>query len=121
MRSNTASRHQKHPPPKTTVCKFSIKTSMLSRAKSSIRAREQSTDEPIALTTPEHKMGSYVISMRAETSTKPRAQRTVSLIQCLRLALLYCAAFLALPLLGYAQVTIAQISDTHLGEAHSPH
>src|SRR5438270_10300921 len=59
--------------------------------------------------------------MRAETSTKPRAQRTVSLIQCLRLALLYCAAFLALPAMATAQVTIAQISDTHLGEAHSPH
>src|SRR5947209_2003509 len=59
--------------------------------------------------------------MRAETSTKPRAQRTVSLIQCLRLALLYFAAFLALPTTATAQVTIAQISDTHLGEPEAPH
>lgn len=28
---------------------------------------------------------------------------------------------MALPSTGHAQVTIAQISDTHLGEAHSPH
>ena len=28
---------------------------------------------------------------------------------------------LSLPLAGHAQVTIAQISDTHLGEAHAPH
>ena len=39
-------------------------------------------------------------------------------ICCLRS---YVTFFLALPSAGHAQVTIAQISDTHLGEPHAPH
>src|SRR5215467_15185773 len=33
----------------------------------------------------------------------------------------FCLFALIFPLRGNAQITIAQISDTHLGEAHSPH
>jgi 3',5'-cyclic AMP phosphodiesterase CpdA len=47
--------------------------------------------------------------------------RHVALFQHLVSVLALCALVLALPSSGYAQVTIAQISDTHLGEAHSPH
>jgi 3',5'-cyclic AMP phosphodiesterase CpdA len=47
--------------------------------------------------------------------------RPVALFQRLVSVLALCALALALPSSGYAQVTIAQISDTHLGEAHSPH
>jgi 3',5'-cyclic AMP phosphodiesterase CpdA len=39
----------------------------------------------------------------------------------LGLALALCALVMAFASPGAAQVTIAQISDTHLGEAHSPH
>jgi 3',5'-cyclic AMP phosphodiesterase CpdA len=66
-------------------------------------------------------MGSYVISMRAETTTKSFGRQTVSLIQCVLFVLLCCVAILALPAAGQAQVTIAQISDTHLGEPQAPH
>jgi 3',5'-cyclic AMP phosphodiesterase CpdA len=66
-------------------------------------------------------MGSYVISMRAETTTKFFGRRTVSLVQCVLFVLLCCLAVLALPAAGHAQVTIAQISDTHLGEPQAPH
>ena len=38
---------------------------------------------------------------------------------CLHLAC--CAMVLALPSVARAQVTIAQISDTHLGEPQAPH
>jgi len=34
---------------------------------------------------------------------------------------IFCLCVFALPLPGAAQVTIAQISDTHLGEPHAPH
>ncbi|HXO37528.1 MAG TPA: metallophosphoesterase, partial [Candidatus Acidoferrum sp.] len=47
--------------------------------------------------------------------------RHVALFQCVLFALLCCALVLASPSAARAQVTIAQISDTHLGEAHSPH
>lgn len=39
----------------------------------------------------------------------------------LLLAFITSILLLGLPLAGHAQVTIAQISDTHLGEAHAPH
>ncbi len=66
-------------------------------------------------------MGSYVISMRAETTTKFFGRRTVSRVECVLFVLLCCVAVLALPSAGHAQVTIAQISDTHLGEPQAPH
>jgi 3',5'-cyclic AMP phosphodiesterase CpdA len=58
--------------------------------------------------------------MRAENMNMPLA-RHVALFQHLVSVLALCALVLALPSSGHAQVTIAQISDTHLGEAHSPH
>jgi 3',5'-cyclic AMP phosphodiesterase CpdA len=58
--------------------------------------------------------------MRAENMNTPLA-RHVALFQHLVSVLALCALVLALPSSGHAQVTIAQISDTHLGEAHSPH
>jgi 3',5'-cyclic AMP phosphodiesterase CpdA len=58
--------------------------------------------------------------MRAENIRKPLA-RHVALFQHLVSVLALCALVLALPSSSHAQVTIAQISDTHLGEAHSPH
>ena len=66
-------------------------------------------------------MGSYVISMRAETTRKPFARHNVAIIQYLFFILASCIMVLALPSTGRAQVTIAQISDTHLGEPHAPH
>jgi 3',5'-cyclic AMP phosphodiesterase CpdA len=66
-------------------------------------------------------MDSYIISMRAETTTKSFGRGTVSLAQCLLFVLICCVAVLALPAAGHAQVTIAQISDTHLGEPQAPH
>ena len=51
---------------------------------------------------------------------KPLARRDHALLKQLLLVLALCV-FVFLPLAGRAQVTIAQISDTHLGEAHSPH
>jgi 3',5'-cyclic AMP phosphodiesterase CpdA len=47
--------------------------------------------------------------------------RPVALFQRLVSVLALCALALALPSSAYAQVTVAQISDTHLGEVHSPH
>src|ERR1041385_7871015 len=58
--------------------------------------------------------------MRPENMRKPFARRDHALLKNLLLGLALCA-LLFLPLAGRAQVTIAQISDTHLGEAHSPH
>ena len=66
-------------------------------------------------------MGSYVISMRAETTRKPFARHNVAIIQYFFFILASCIMVLALPSTGRAQVTIAQISDTHLGEPHAPH
>ncbi|HEV7676426.1 MAG TPA: metallophosphoesterase [Candidatus Angelobacter sp.] len=51
---------------------------------------------------------------------RPRA-RHVALFQYLLFALTFSALALTLPLASHAQVIIAQISDTHLGEVHSPH
>jgi predicted phosphodiesterase len=59
--------------------------------------------------------------MRAENMRMPFVRRPVALFQHLLLALALCALVLALSSVSRAQVTIAQISDTHLGEVHSPH
>lgn len=59
--------------------------------------------------------------MRTENIRKPFARGYVALFRYLLLAFITIILSLALPLTGHAQVTIAQISDTHLGEAHSPH
>jgi 3',5'-cyclic AMP phosphodiesterase CpdA len=59
--------------------------------------------------------------MRAENTRKSFARRHVALIQCLFSILVFCVIILALPLAGHAQVVIAQISDTHLGEPSAPH
>ena len=59
--------------------------------------------------------------MRTENRRKLFARSYVSLIRYSFFALVCCAVVLALPSVGHAQVVIAQISDTHLGEAHSPH
>ena len=48
---------------------------------------------------------------------KPFARQARALLQHLLFVLALCAFVSA----GRAQVTVAQISDTHLGEAHSPH
>jgi 3',5'-cyclic AMP phosphodiesterase CpdA len=66
-------------------------------------------------------MGSYFIPMRAENMNRPLARRYAALFQYLLLACAVSALVLGLPTAGRAQITIAQISDTHLGEAHSPH
>jgi 3',5'-cyclic AMP phosphodiesterase CpdA len=52
---------------------------------------------------------------------KPFARGKRALLKNLLLALALCAFICLAPLASRAQVTIAQISDTHLGEAHSPH
>jgi 3',5'-cyclic AMP phosphodiesterase CpdA len=59
--------------------------------------------------------------MRAEDTRKSLARRYVSLSKYVLFALVCCILVLALPLAGRAQVTIAQISDTHLGEPQAPH
>lgn len=52
---------------------------------------------------------------------KPFARRNRARLKQLLFALALCAFVCFVPSAGRAQVTIAQISDTHLGEAHSPH
>lgn len=59
--------------------------------------------------------------MRAENKRRYPARHPGALFQHVLLALALCALVLALPSAARAQVTIAQISDSHLGEAHSPH
>jgi 3',5'-cyclic AMP phosphodiesterase CpdA len=59
--------------------------------------------------------------MRAENMRTPFVRRPVALFQHLLFVLALCALVLALQSVSRAQVAIAQISDTHLGEAHSPH
>jgi 3',5'-cyclic AMP phosphodiesterase CpdA len=59
--------------------------------------------------------------MRPENMRKPLARQNRALLKRLLLGLILCAFACFVPLAGRAQVTIAQISDTHLGEAHSPH
>jgi 3',5'-cyclic AMP phosphodiesterase CpdA len=59
--------------------------------------------------------------MRAENIRNHLARRYVALFQYRLFAFITGTLLLALPSVGRAQVTIAQISDTHLGEAHSPH
>jgi 3',5'-cyclic AMP phosphodiesterase CpdA len=52
---------------------------------------------------------------------KPFMRRNRALLKNLLFGLALCAFVCLVPTAGRAQVTIAQISDTHLGEAHSPH
>jgi 3',5'-cyclic AMP phosphodiesterase CpdA len=59
--------------------------------------------------------------MRAENMGKPLARGKRALLKNLLFALALCILVSVLASPGRAQVTIAQISDTHLGEAHSPH
>jgi 3',5'-cyclic AMP phosphodiesterase CpdA len=59
--------------------------------------------------------------MRAENMGKPFARGKRALLKNLLFGLALCAMACLVPSAGRAQVTIAQISDTHLGEAHSPH
>ena len=59
--------------------------------------------------------------MRPENIRRPFARHRGALLQRVLFALALFALVLAFPSAGRAQVTIAQISDTHLGEAHSPH
>jgi 3',5'-cyclic AMP phosphodiesterase CpdA len=59
--------------------------------------------------------------MRAENTRNHLARRYVALFQYLLLASITAISLLALPAAVHAQVTIAQISDTHLGEPHAPH
>src|SRR5437763_16841147 len=71
-------------------------------------------------------MDSYLISMRAENTTKPfvrhpLAGHYLAIIQYLFFTLACCFMVLALSSVARAQFTIAQISDTHLGEPHAPH
>jgi 3',5'-cyclic AMP phosphodiesterase CpdA len=61
------------------------------------------------------------IPMRAENRKKLFVRRYASLIQYFLFAMVCCCVALALPSAGHAQVTIAQISDTHLGEPQAPH
>lgn len=51
----------------------------------------------------------------------PLARRHVALFRYLLFAFITSILLLALPSIGHAQVTIAQISDTHLGEPQAPH
>src|SRR5882724_5804814 len=59
--------------------------------------------------------------MRAQNRKKPFARRYVALFQHVLFALAFCILILASPSAARAQLTIAQISDTHLGEVHAPH
>jgi len=59
--------------------------------------------------------------MKADPMPKSFLRLFAARFQSLLFALLCCVLILVLPSAGHAQVTIAQISDTHLGEAHSPH
>ncbi|MGZ4888148.1 MAG: metallophosphoesterase family protein [Candidatus Angelobacter sp.] len=59
--------------------------------------------------------------MRPENIRRPFARPQGALFQRVLFALALGALVLAFPSAGRAEVTIAQISDTHLGEAHSPH
>src|SRR5882757_4842055 len=59
--------------------------------------------------------------MRAQNRKKPFARLQAALFKYLLLACAVSVLVLVLPAASRAQVTIAQISDTHLGEPHSPH
>ncbi|HEX4605760.1 MAG TPA: metallophosphoesterase, partial [Candidatus Angelobacter sp.] len=59
--------------------------------------------------------------MRAENIRKPLERLQAAFFQRLFFVLIACFLAGAFAPRGHAQVTIAQISDTHLGEAHSPH
>lgn len=52
---------------------------------------------------------------------EPFVRGKAALIQPVFCIFLFCLLLLAFPLPGQAQVTIAQISDTHLGESQAPH
>ena len=66
-------------------------------------------------------MGSYVISMRAEITTKFiwATDCVAGPIRAVCPGMLRRSAGVTVS--GHAQVTIAQISDTHLGEPQAPH
>ena len=49
------------------------------------------------------------------------ARRQAALLHNPFFALILCVLVTSFTAFGHAQVTIAQISDTHLGESHSPH
>src|SRR2546430_118817 len=103
MRSNTASRHQKHPPPSTTVCKFSIKIGCLCLLKVPY-PDEQLTHEQCRLTTPEHKTGSYLYTdenrkyEKTFCAPEPRALETA--IVCSRTVRLCVSRALSRPRSG---------------------
>jgi predicted phosphodiesterase len=59
--------------------------------------------------------------MRAENMRKVLARRPVALLTSLLSVFVWCAFVAVFPPRAHAQVTIAQISDTHLGEAEAPH
>jgi len=59
--------------------------------------------------------------MRAQNRKKPFARLQAALFKYLLLACAVSVLVLVLPAASRAQVTIAQISDTHLGEPHAPH
>lgn len=59
--------------------------------------------------------------MRAENFKKLPPCRPSAFFRHLCFALMLCALVLAFTSPGSAQVTIAQISDTHLGESQAPH
>src|ERR1041385_8897973 len=121
MRSNTASRHQKQPPPKTIVCKFSIRDSMLSRAESSVRAMKRLSVNHSADNSRAQNRFLSSILRRSENMIKPETRFHAALFQYLLFAFITGILISALPLAGHAQVVIAQISDTHLGEPQAPH
>src|SRR4051794_34481975 len=59
--------------------------------------------------------------MRAEMMRKLLAFGAATRLSRLCLVLTFCLPILAFTTSGWAQVTIIQISDTHLGEPHAPH
>jgi 3',5'-cyclic AMP phosphodiesterase CpdA len=59
--------------------------------------------------------------MRAQNIKKLFSHPRAALFRWLGLTLTLCALVMAFTSLGSAQVTIAQISDTHLGDSHAPH
>jgi 3',5'-cyclic AMP phosphodiesterase CpdA len=59
--------------------------------------------------------------MRAENMRKTLSRRQAASIHFLFCTLVLCVLAAACATSAHAQVTIAQISDTHLGEPHAPH
>jgi 3',5'-cyclic AMP phosphodiesterase CpdA len=59
--------------------------------------------------------------MRAENTKTPLPDRPFTPARLIHAALWLCLLGLMFAVSGRAQVTIAQISDSHLGESHAPH